>query len=286
LEIYLYQGLVGLTQAMYLWLLAAGLTIAFGVLKVLNFSHGALFMLGAYFALTFYSILGLNFWVSVFLSAACVALIGAVIERFFLRHIYQLELPFQLLLTFGLVLVIDDLVKMAWGRMFLVADVPGFLQGAVWIFGRPFPNYNLFILAVGIGVAIFIWLLFDKTWWGRKVRAAAWSREMSSTLGLDVPRTFTLVFMLAAALAAVGGALSIPMRPASPGLGEAMIVQAFIVTVIGGLGNIRGAFVGAILVGMLTSYSTMLFPLFELFLPYVLMALVLILRPEGILGGR
>jgi branched-chain amino acid transport system permease protein len=285
-DIYLYQGLVGLTYSMYLWLLAAGLTIAFGVLGILNFSHGALFMLGAYFAFTIYGVLGIDFWLAVLISAVGVALVGAVMERFFFRPIYQLDLPFQLLLTFGLILVIDDIVKIIWGGAFLVPPIPPLLDGAVPLFGRPFPIYNLFILAVGVLVGLFIWLLFDKTWWGRMVRAAAWSREMGATLGMNVPRVFTAVFMFAAALAALGGALSIPMRPVSPGLGIAMIVQAFIVTVIGGLGNLRGAFIAAIIVGMLTTYSTMLFPLFELFLPYVLMAAVLILRPQGLLGGR
>jgi branched-subunit amino acid ABC-type transport system permease component len=286
LENYLYQGLIGLTYSMYLWLLAAGLSIAFGVLNVLNFSHGALFMLGAYLAFTIYGVLGVNFWLAVLVSAAAVALIGAMMEGLFFRPIYRLELPFQLLLTYGLVLVLDDLVKIIWGGAFMVPPIPPLLDGAVPLFGRPFPVYNLFILAVGMLVGLGIWLLFDKTWWGRMVRAASWNREMGATLGMNVPRIFTVVFMFAAALAALGGALSIPMRPVSPGLGIAMIVQAFIVTVIGGLGNLRGAFLGAIVVGMLTSYSTMLFPLFELFLPYVLMAAVLILRPQGLLGGR
>lgn len=285
MDIYLYQGMVGLTYSMYLWLLAAGLTIAFGVLGILNFAHGALFMLGAYMAFTFYGTLGLNFWVAVLLSVLTVALVGAVMERFFFRHIYHLDLPFQLLLTFGFVLVIDDLVKIFWGGMFMIPPIPPFLSGSVPLFGRMFPIYNLFILAAGIVVAVGLWLLFDKTWWGRKVRAAAWNREMGATLGLNVPGLFTVVFMFAAALAALGGALSIPMRPATPGLGTAMIVQAFIVTVIGGLGNLRGAFIGAIIVGMLTTYSTMLLPLFELFLPYMVMAVVLLWRPEGLLGG-
>jgi branched-chain amino acid transport system permease protein len=285
-EIYLYQGLIGLTYAMYLWLLAAGLTIAFGVLGVLNFAHGSLYMLGAYLTFTLYGVLGLNFWLAVALSMAGVGLVGAVMERFFFRHIYDLDLPFQLLLTFGFVLIIDDVVKMIWGGMFLIPPIPPFFEGSVFLFGRPFPVYNLFILGAGMAVGVLLWLGFDHTWWGRIVRAAAWSREMTSTLGLNAPRLFTLVFTLAAALAALGGALSIPVRPVSPGMGVAMIVQAFIVTVIGGLGNLRGAFVGALIVGLLSAFGTMLFPMFELFLPYVVMALVLLLRPQGLLGAR
>ena len=286
MDIYLYQGLVGLTYSMYLWLLAAGLTIAFGVLGVLNFAHGALFMLGAYLAFTIYGVFGVNFWLAVILATIGVALVGAVIERFLLRHIYNLDLPFQLLLTFGLVLVIDDLVKMIWGGMFMIPPIPSGLEGSVRLFGRPFPIYNLFILVIGILVGLGVWVFFEKTWWGRMVRAAAWSREKGATLGKNVPRVFMLVFALAAALAALGGALSIPMRAVSPGLGVAMIIQAFIVTVIGGLGNLRGAFVGAIIVGMLITYSTLLAPQLELFLPYTVMALVLIFRPQGLLGGR
>lgn len=286
MEIYAYQGMIGLTYAMYLWLLAAGLTIAFGVLKILNFAHGALFMLGAYFAVTLYGIVELNFWLAIVLAAAGVAIVGAVMERFFFRRIYHLDLPFQLLLTFGFVLIIDDLVKMAWGGMFLAPPIPDMFIGSTVLFGRPFPHYNLFILAMGVLMAVVLWLLFDKTWWGKTVRAASWSREMGSSLGLDAPRLFTIVFMVAAALAAVGGALSVPTRHVDPGIGTAMIVQAFIVTVIGGLGNLRGAFVGALIVGVLTAYSTMLVPGFELFLPYMVMALVLLLRPEGLFGGR
>jgi branched-subunit amino acid ABC-type transport system permease component len=231
-------------------------------------------------------VLELDFWLAVLLSAATVALVGAFLERFLLRHIYNLDLPFQLILTFGIVLVIDDTVKYFWGGMFMIPQIPAFLTGSVPLFGRAFPIYNLFVLATGVLVALGLWLLFDHTWWGRNVRAAAWNREMGATLGMNVPGIFMVVFMLAAALAAFGGALSIPTRPVQPGLGSAMIVQAFIVTVIGGLGNLAGAFVGAIIVGMLTTYSTMLFPLFELFLPYVVMAAVLLLRPQGLLGGR
>src|SRR5690625_5095139 len=158
---------------MYLWLLAAGLSIAFGVLGILNFSHGALFMIGAYLAFTFYGMLGLNFWLAVLLSTLSVAVLGAVLERFFLRRIYNLDLPFQLLLTFGFVLVFDDLVKMAWGGMFMIPPMPPFLTGSVPMFGRPFPIFNLFILFVGVATAVGIWLLFDKTWRSEERRVGA-----------------------------------------------------------------------------------------------------------------
>lgn len=277
-----YQGLIGLSQAMYLWLIAAGLTIIFGVVGVLNFAHGSLFMLGAYLGYTFYGLGGLPFGVSVALSLATVALLGLVMERGFLRHLYHLDHAYQLLLTFGFVLVLDDTVKLIWGGVFKIPPIPRFLTGAWTLFGRPFPVYNVFIIAIGVLTGLGLWFLFDRTWWGRMVRATAADREMAGAIGIVVPRVFSGVFMLGAALAALGGALGVPVRPASPGIGAAMIIQAFVITVIGGLGNLPGAFVGSMLVGILSAYGTLLFPVFELFFIFVIMAVVLLIRPQGL----
>lgn len=277
-----YQGLIGLSQAMYLWLIAAGLTIIFGVVGVLNFAHGSLFMLGAYLGYTFYGLGGLPFGVSVALSLATVALLGLVMERGFLRHLYHLDHAYQLLLTFGFVLVLDDAVKLIWGGVFKIPPIPRFLTGAWMLFGRPFPVYNVFIIAVGVLTGLGLWFLFDRTWWGRMVRATAADREMAGAIGIVVPRVFSGVFMLGAALAALGGALGVPVRPASPGIGAAMIIQAFVITVIGGLGNLPGAFIGSMLVGILSAYGTLLFPVFELFFIFVIMAVVLLIRPQGL----
>lgn len=277
-----YQGLIGFSQAMYLWLISAGLTIIFGVLGVLNFAHGSLFMLGAYFAYTAYGLVGLPFAASVGVSLAAVALLGLVMERGFLRHLYTLDRAYQLLLTFGFVLVLDDAVKLIWGGVFKIPPIPRFLTGAWTLFGRAFPFYNVFIIAVGVLVGVGLWLLFERTWWGRIVRATAADQEMASAIGIHVPRVFSGVFMLGAALAALGGALGVPVRPASPGIGAAMIIQAFVITVIGGLGNLPGAFVGSLLVGVLSAYGTLLFPVFELFFIFVIMAAVLLIRPHGL----
>ncbi len=277
-----YQGLIGLSQAMYLWLISAGLTIIFGVLGVLNFAHGSLFMLGAYVAYTAYGLVGLPFAVSVAVSLTAVALLGVLMERGFLRHLYHLDHAYHLLLTFGVVLVLDDGVKLVWGGVFKIPPIPRFLDGAWTLFGRPFPFYNGFIITVGVLVGLCLWLLFERTWWGRIVRATAADREMASAIGIDVPQVFSGVFMLGAGLAALGGALGVPVRPASPGIGAAMIIQAFVITVIGGLGNLPGAFVGSLLVGVLSAYGTMLFPVFELFFIFVIMAVVLLIRPQGL----
>ena len=284
MEILAFQGLVGLSVAMYLWLLASGLTIVFGVLGVLNFAHGSLFMLGAYFAFTFYGLWGINFWLAIALSLLAVGIVGYVMERFFLRLIYDLDHAYQLLLTFGFILIFDDAVKMVWGGVAKIPPMPGFFEGTLFVFGRPFPIYNLFIIVAGLLVAAVLWLLFEKTWWGRTVRASASDREMASAIGVNIPTLFTGVFVFGAMLAALGGALGTPVRVVAPGIGSAMIIQAFIITVIGGLGNLKGAFAGALIVGILSSYGILLFPVFELFLIFLIMAVVLMVKPQGLFG--
>lgn len=284
LEKLIFQGLIGLSLSMYLWLLAAGLTLVFGVLGVLNFAHGSLFMLGAYATFTFYGKLGLNFWLSILLSLVSVGIIGAILERFFFRRIYEIDLPYQLILTFGFILVFDDLVKILWGGVAMIPPMPAFFEGNLSIFDRPYPIYNLFIIFAGLAVAILLWLILEKTWWGRMIRASASDREMAGAIGVNIPFLFTTVFVLSAMLAALGGAMGTPVRVVAPGIGTAMIIQAFVITVIGGLGNLKGAFVGALIVGILTSFGILLFPIFELFIIFVVMAIVLFIKPEGLFG--
>jgi branched-chain amino acid transport system permease protein len=285
METLAFQGLVGLSVAMYLWLLAAGLTIVFGVLGVLNFAHGSLFMLGAYFAFTFYGLWGVNFWLAIALSLVSVAIVGYLLERFFLRHIYDQDHAYQLLLTFGFILIFDDAVKMVWGGVAKIPSMPAFFEGTLPVFGRPYPFYNLFIIIAGLLVAVVLWLLFEKTWWGKMVRASASDREMASAIGVNIPTIFTGVFVFGAMLAALGGALGTPVRVVAPGIGSAMIIQAFIITVIGGLGNLKGAFVGAVIVGVVSAYGILLFPVFELFLIFLIMAVVLMVKPQGLFGS-
>jgi branched-subunit amino acid ABC-type transport system permease component len=284
IEKLVFQGLIGLSFSMYLWLLAAGLTLAFGVLGVLNFAHGSLFMLGAYAAFTFYGKLGLNFWLSIGLSLISVGVIGAVLERFFFRRIYEIDLAYQLILTFGFILIFDDLVKMVWGGVAMIPPMPPFFEGNISIVDRPFPVYNLFIIFAGVAVALLLWLILEKTWWGRMIRASASDREMASAIGINIPILFTTVFVFSAMLAALGGALGTPVRVVAPGIGTAMIVQTFVITVIGGLGNLKGAFVGALIVGILTAFGILLFPVFELFIIFVVMAIVLMVKPAGLFG--
>jgi branched-subunit amino acid ABC-type transport system permease component len=277
-----FQGLVGLSQAMYLWLISSGLTIIFGVLRVVNFAHGSLFMLGAYLAFTFYGQLRLPFAVAVLLSLAAVGVVGLVMEWGFLRHLYHLEEAYQLILTFGFILILEDAVKLVWGGVFRIPPIPAFLDGAWRVFGRPFPVFNAFVIAVGVLVAVGLWVVFERTWWGRIVRATAGDREMAGAIGVNVRRVFTGVFTFGAMLAALGGALGTPVRVATPGMGAAMIIDAFIITVIGGLGNLPGAFIGSLIVGLLGAYGALWFPEFALFLTFALMAVVLLIRPQGL----
>lgn len=277
--------LAGLSTGMFIWLVASGLTLIFGVLKVLNFSHGSFYMLGAYFCYTVLSFAGDNFWLGLLLGPLCVCVVGFFVERFFLRYVYHLALPYQLLLTFAFVLLFDDIVKMVWGAGSLGSPmVPG-LAGSVPILGRYFPTYNLFIIGAGPLVAIGMWALLEKTWWGRIIRAASSDREMASAIGVRVSALFTAVFVFGTWLGALGGGLAVPyVGLLTPGMGEAIIIDAFVVAVIGGLGSLKGAFLAALIIGLLSSFGTRYIPTFDMFLTFILMAVVLLWRPQGLFG--
>jgi branched-chain amino acid transport system permease protein len=277
--------LAGLSTGMFIWLVASGLTLIFGVLGVLNFAHGSFYMLGAYFCFTVLARLGDNFWLGLLFGPLCVCVAGYVIERFFLRYVYRLELPYQLLLTFAFVLVFDDLVKIVWGAGSMGSpSVPG-LAGSVPILGRNFPTYSLFIIVVGPLVALGLWVLIEKTWYGRIIRAASSDREMASAIGVNVPVLFTAVFVFGTWLGAMGGALAVPyVGLLTPGMGEAIIIDAFVVAVIGGLGSLKGAFFGALVIGLLSSFGTRFIPTFDMFLTFILMAAILLWRPQGFFG--
>ena len=285
-RVLLFQGLVGLTEAMYLWLVAAGLSLIFGVLRVLNFAHGALYMIGAYLTYAVFRAFGGNFWIALLVGPVLVALIGWVMEVVFLRRVYRVDVAFQLLLTFAFVLILDDVVKLVFGPVYQSPPTPKALSGAVMVFGSPLPTYHLFILAAGCAVALGLWLFLEKTRWGLLVRATSADREMARALGVRSSRLFTFVFMLGAWLAGLAGALSIPVRAISPGMGELIIIEAFVVVVLGGLGSLRGAFLGSLAIGLLHSYGIVFLPVFELALAYMAMAAVLIVRPWGLFGVR
>ncbi|MFL5454600.1 MAG: branched-chain amino acid ABC transporter permease [Myxococcales bacterium] len=282
----LFQGLVGLSEAMYLWLVAAGLSLIFGVLRILNFAHGALYMLGAYLTFALFRWTGGSFFLALLLGPVLVAVIGLFMEVVFLRRIYRADVAFQLLLTFAFVLIFDDLVKLAFGPVYQSPPTPRALSGAVSVFGSVLPVYHLFILGAGCAVALGLWFFLEKTKFGLLVRATASDREMARALGVRSSRLFTIVFMVGAWLAGLGGALSVPVRTVSPGMGELIIIEAFVVVVLGGLGSLRGAFLGAMAIGLLHAYGILWLPVFELALAYLAMVAVLVVRPWGLFGVR
>ncbi len=281
------QCLNGLTQAMFLFLIASGLSLIFGVLGVLNFAHGSLYMLGAYLSYTIASrFVGspAAFWVALILGSIGVALVGGIIESVFLRPVYRREELDQLLVTYALVLIISDLVKLAWGAENRSGSRPALLAGSVDIAGRDFPTYNLFVLAVGPLVALGLWLLLRRTQFGRLVRAAANDREMVGVVGVNVTGLFTGVFMLGAWLGGLGGGLAAPIGAIFPGMDVEIIVESFIVVVVGGMGSLGGTLLGALIIGQLNAFGILFFPRFAIVFVYILMAVVLVIRPWGLLG--
>lgn len=278
--------LAGLSTGMFIWLVASGLSLIFGVLGVLNFAHGSFYMLGAYVCFTVLKYLGANFWLGLLIGPLGVCLVGYLMERFFLRYVYHLALPYQLLLTFAFVLIFDNLVKMVWGAGTLSPPNLSSLGGSLAILGRKFPIYNLFIIAVGPLVGLGLWLMIERTWWGRIIRAASSDREMAAAIGVRVPTLFTGVFIFGTWLGALGGGLAVPyVGVLTSGMGENIIIEAFIVAVIGGLGSLKGAFVGALIIGVLSAFGTRFFPAFDMFLTFILMAVVLLWKPHGLFGG-
>jgi branched-chain amino acid transport system permease protein len=287
MESLVHVCLAGLSTGMFIWLVASGLTLIFGVLGVLNFAHGSFYMLGAYCCFTVLRFTGEHFWLGLILGPLLVGVVGLVIERFFIRYVYHLALPYQLLLTFAFVLLFDDLVKILWGAGSIGSPVVPGLSGSIPIAGRPFPVYNLFIIGVGPLSALGMWILLERTWWGRIIRAAASDREMAAAIGVRVPALYTAVFAIGTWLGALGGGLAVPyVGLLTPGMGETVIIDAFVVAVIGGMGSLKGAFLGALLIGLLSSFGIRFIPTFDMFLTFILMAAILLWRPQGLFGAR
>ncbi len=279
----LLQLLNGLAGASSLFLVAAGLSLIFGVTRIVNFAHGSLYMLGMYLAVWFAERIG--FWQAVPLAAAAVGLGGVLIEVAFLRRIYRAPELLQLLATFAVVLVLRDLALWAWGPVDMLGPrAPGF-RGAVPILGRSFPQYDLLLVVLGPLVFGAVHLLLAKTRWGVLVRAASEDREMAAALGVNERWLFTGVFAFGAALAGLGGALAIPREPASLGVDLALVSDAFVVVVVGGLGSIPGAFLASLLIGEIKSFCIGLgYSKLTLVVEFIVMAIVLVLRPRGLLG--
>lgn len=296
------QALNGLQFGLMLFLLAAGLTLVFGIMDMINLAHGSLYMLGAFFASALVEATG-SFVAGVLLAVPATALAGMLLERTLLRTLYARDHLSQVLATFALILILNELVRIVWGSDRPLA-MPAALSGPVELLpGLYYSSYRLLIIGVGLAVALLLHWLVARTRLGMWVRAGASNREMALAMGVDIGMLFTFVFGLGAALCAVAGALLAPLLAVQVGMGENILIVAFVVIVIGGIGSIRGAFVGALLVGVIDTIGRTLLPIaFGAFLPpqfasaagpaiasisiYLLMAVVLFFRPQGLFQAR
>jgi branched-chain amino acid transport system permease protein len=278
------QATSGLIIGMLLFLVAAGLTLIFGVLKVVNFAHGSFYMLGAYFALTIFNLTA-SYIATLMGAALATALVGLAFERWFISRVYGQDVLMQLLVCYGFVLIFDDVVKILWGPEFRSMGMPpAFQVPPFFIAGGVVPPFYLFLVLVTIVVAVMLWLVIERTRFGKTVRAAAQNPAMVAALGINTGGLFGLVFALGGALAGFAGALAAPVRSLTPGMGFSILIESFIVTVIGGMGSIGGAFVGSLLIGLIRTFGSVGFPLFTEGLMYLFMVAVLIVKPTGLFG--
>lgn len=277
--------LIGLSIGTLLFLLAAGLTLVFGMLGVVNFAHGALYMLGAYAGYQIVQWSG-SFWLALTIAPLAVGCFGALLERYTLRPLYGREPAYQLLLTFGYILVIEEVIRLIWGVNFKAMNAPPGLSGTTEFFGTTVTDYRLFIVAFGALVSVALFATIERTRIGMVVRAASANSAMVSCLGIDVGRVRTWVFGAGTMLAALSGVVAGPLLPLKLGMSFSIIIDCFIVVVIGGLGNIRGAIVGALLIGMTRALAQQFAPDWTNLLTYGLLILTLIARPEGLFNRR
>ena len=283
----LSQVLVGLSRTVILFIVASGLSLILGVLRIPNVAHGSLYMIGAFMAFTISKLAGggsLGFWLALVGAPLGVGVLSLMAERGLFQYLYEREHLMLLLLTFALSLVLGDLVKLVWGGEYKSVPVPAVFQGFVPLFGGlPFPIYNLLLLIIGPVVAVALWLLVNKTRIGKIARAAAIDREMVGAVGINVSWLYAFVFVIGCLLAGLGGALVAPTVSVTLGMDSTLIMEAFLIVIIGGLGNIWGALLGALIFGLTQSLGILLWPQFGIIFPYMAVIVVLLFRPTGLL---
>jgi len=297
------QLLNGLQLGITLFLMSAGLTLVFGIMQVINLAHGSFYMIGAYVGATVTARTG-SFILGILAALPAAALAGMVVETLVLRRLYKKDHLDQVLATFGLIMFFNELTRIIWGRQPLFMDVPPWLSGSVeFIPGVPYPSYRIAVIAVGIIVGLLLYLLFTHTRIGMQIRAGASNREMAGALGVNIRLLYTLVFGLGTLLAGLAGVMAGPILAVEAGMGESILILTFVVIVIGGIGSIRGALAGALLVGLVDTLGRAFLPaLLRLFLSaayadgvaasmasmsvYILMAAVLVCRPRGLLPAH
>jgi branched-chain amino acid transport system permease protein len=283
MEVFVAQLLNGLVYGVLLFLIAAGLSLIFGLMNVVSLAHGSFFMLGAFFGLSIFKITG-SFWLALVLAPIPVIVLGVSMELLFLRPLYRRGHLDQVLLTFGFTFVFLDLVQTLWGRTVLRLPVPDALQGTVQIGIGVFSAYRLCLIGFGFAIALLLWLFLERSRIGAMVRAGVDNAVMAAGLGANIPALFTGIFGLGVALAALGGIAAAPVIGLYPGMDSEILIPAFIVIVIGGMGSLRGAFVGSLLIGIADTFGKAYFQSIALFLIYLAMTAVLLIRPQGLFG--
>jgi branched-subunit amino acid ABC-type transport system permease component len=284
LDFFLMQSLNALSQAAILFFIGCGLTLIFGIMRVVNFAHGAIFMLGGYLGCSIAALTG-SFVLSLIVAPIIVGALGMAIDRVLLRHIYsRRESGADLMLTFGLTVVLSELVRLIWGTQPLSLEIPDALHGIVLIHNQPFPLYRLFLIGFGIVSAIGVWQFLVRSRLGLLIRAVSQNPEMVHALGTDVNMVRTGVFGLGCAMAAIGGVLSAPLITAFLGMGVTVVIDAFVIIIIGGMGSFVGSLIGSLLVAFVQVFGAYYFQDLALSLTYLLMLVVLVVRPGGLLG--
>ena len=274
----------GLAYAGLLFLVSSGLTLIFGMMNVLNFAHAAMYMIGAYLSYTIIMQMTGQFWMALMICPVILFIIGALVERFLLRRVHAQGHLGELLLTFGLAYIITELVKWHWGNYPLAVNVTGFLNGTITIFGFIYPIYRIFIFVAAVLVGGVMALILYKTRLGIILRASVNDSEMTNILGVNVPLVFMGVFAFGTALSGFAGVIAGPLLSTFPGMAQEILIDAFVVIVVGGFGSLWGAVVAALLIGQLQSFGVLLIPKLSVALVYLLMAAVLIIKPSGLFG--
>jgi branched-chain amino acid transport system permease protein len=278
------QCLNALSQASILFFIACGLTLIFGIMRIVNFAHGVIFMLGAYVGYTT-SALTDSFVLSLVAAPLVVGAVGMAFERAFLRRLHgRRDGGAYLMITFGLAVVMSEAIRLIWGAQPLGPGIPDFLRGAAIVLNQPFPLYRLFLIALGIAAAIAVWQFLERTRAGLLIRAVSQNAEMVHALGTDVDLVRTGVFGLGCAMAALGGALAAPLVTAFLGMGTTVVIDAFVIVIIGGMGSFLGSIIGSLLIAFVQVFGAYYFQDLALALMYLLMLLILVVRPGGLLG--
>jgi branched-chain amino acid transport system permease protein len=284
ISFYLVQLLNGIQYGFLLFLVASGLTLLFGIMGIINLAHGSFYMIGAYLAYWLSGMTG-SLWLGILLGLPLALLLGYAVERFAISFLYRRDHLYQVLLTFALILVFNELQRILWGNDVHGVAIPAALAGSIPLTeNQVYPVYRLFISAACIVIAAAMYWVIQKTRLGMMIRAGSSNREMVQALGIDVNRLFAIVFSLGVALAAFAGMLAAPVDSVYPGMGENILIISFVVVVIGGTGSIKGAFVGAMLIGLVSTFGKVLLPEMASMAVYAMMAVILLWRPQGLFG--